>query len=175
MTTAKEHQNSVFLPDHIKEAIRVAKSVAYRILRNSQDAEDAAGHGLLAAVRYGDRVPADKRQAFVIISARNKALTMKRRQKHTADILAEDAGEFITDNDVENDPEKLATQRESARELHDALKKLPTRQRKVMVLFYMQGAPMPEVAKVLDIPLGTVKSDAHRGRERLRALLSGTR
>lgn len=53
-----------------------------------------------------------------------------------------------------------------------ALDRLDHRYRQVVVLSDMQGASYEEIATVLDIPLGTVRSRLHRGRMELRALLA---
>ena len=49
-----------------------------------------------------------------------------------------------------------------------AVRRLPTRQRAVLVLRYHEDLPEAEVARLLGLPLGTVKSLAHRGLARLR-------
>lgn len=57
--------------------------------------------------------------------------------------------------------------------LSDALKKLPEEQRAVVLLIGLEQLRYDEVATVLDLPIGTVMSRLHRGRERLRRALSG--
>ena len=52
-----------------------------------------------------------------------------------------------------------------------AVRRLPARQRAVLVLRYHEDLPEAEVARLLGLPLGTVKSLAHRGLARLRAEL----
>lgn len=53
-----------------------------------------------------------------------------------------------------------------------ALQRLPDRQRAVFDLHYKKGMTHHEVANVLELPLGTVKSDLTRGRDELKAILS---
>jgi RNA polymerase sigma-70 factor (sigma-E family) len=55
-----------------------------------------------------------------------------------------------------------------ARELLDALARLPVRQRAALVLRYYEDLPDAEIASLLVCPIGTVKSDLHRGLARLR-------
>ncbi len=57
------------------------------------------------------------------------------------------------------------------RELFEALGTLPPDQRAALVLVDMQGYPVAEAARVLDVPTGTVKSRCARGRARLAPLL----
>ena len=59
------------------------------------------------------------------------------------------------------------------RDLARALEQLPAEYREVVLLVGLEQMSYNEVAKVLDVPLGTVMSRLSRGRERLRALMSG--
>ncbi|MET7783086.1 MULTISPECIES: RNA polymerase sigma factor SigM [Streptomyces] len=61
------------------------------------------------------------------------------------------------------------------RELLAALSTLPADQRAALVLVDMQGYPVAEAARVLDVPVGTVKSRCARGRARLLPLLTHLR
>jgi RNA polymerase sigma-70 factor (sigma-E family) len=67
--------------------------------------------------------------------------------------------------------ESPADRSDDAMVLWAALRKLPARQRAVLVLRYHEDLTEVEVARVLGLPLGTVKSLAHRGIARLRGEL----
>jgi RNA polymerase sigma-70 factor (ECF subfamily) len=58
-------------------------------------------------------------------------------------------------------------------DLRDALAALPRPYREVIVLHYLADLPVDEVASVLDIPVGTVKSRLSRGRSALATRLNG--
>ena len=55
-----------------------------------------------------------------------------------------------------------------------ALATLPDEQRQVILLVGLEGMSYQEAAAVLDVPIGTVMSRLHRGRERLRQILTGS-
>jgi RNA polymerase sigma-70 factor (ECF subfamily) len=59
------------------------------------------------------------------------------------------------------------------RDLEGALALLPAEQREIVLLVGLEQLSYAEAAKALDIPIGTVMSRLFRGRERLRALLTG--
>ncbi|GGV02049.1 RNA polymerase sigma factor SigM [Streptomyces filipinensis] len=61
------------------------------------------------------------------------------------------------------------------RQLFEALGTLPHDQRAALVLVDMQGYPVAEAARILDVPTGTVKSRCARGRARLLPLLAHLR
>jgi len=59
------------------------------------------------------------------------------------------------------------------RDLSSALERLAPEQREVVLLVGLEQLSYVETARVLDVPLGTVMSRLARGRDRLRALMSG--
>ena len=59
------------------------------------------------------------------------------------------------------------------RDLDAALARLPVEQREVVLLVGLEELSYAEASKALGIPIGTVMSRLFRGRERLRALLTG--
>ena len=66
-----------------------------------------------------------------------------------------------------------AGQREELLVVWAAIRRLPTRQRAVVVLRYHEDLPELEVARLLKMPVGTVKSTANRALARLRRDLAG--
>jgi RNA polymerase sigma-70 factor (ECF subfamily) len=60
------------------------------------------------------------------------------------------------------------------RDLTRSLAKLPEEQREVLLLVCLEDLSYEDAAKILGVPIGTVMSRLSRGRERLRALLSGS-
>ena len=69
-------------------------------------------------------------------------------------------------------PDDVAAPSADAIAVRDALAKLPTGQRAALVLFYLGGMQISEVATALDVPQGTVKARLSRGRTAMAALLS---
>lgn len=66
-------------------------------------------------------------------------------------------------------PEEQAESAEAQQSTLAALRRLPVRQREVIVLFYYQELPQKEIAEMLGVPLGTVKSRLSLGIKQLRA------
>lgn len=59
------------------------------------------------------------------------------------------------------------------RDLAQAVTRLPERYRAVVTLYYLQDVSYPEIAEVLDLPLGTVKTHLHRAKKLLRDHMHG--
>ncbi|MBI4231378.1 MAG: RNA polymerase sigma factor, partial [Planctomycetes bacterium] len=55
-----------------------------------------------------------------------------------------------------------------------ALEHLRPRQRDALLLHYSEGLSVEDVANSLGIPVGTAKTEMHRGRMKLRSLLGGS-
>ncbi len=60
------------------------------------------------------------------------------------------------------------------RDLRSAIAELPDRYRAVVVLYYLQEVTYPEIAEILDLPLGTVKTHLHRAKRLLRRAMEPT-
>jgi RNA polymerase sigma-70 factor (ECF subfamily) len=68
-------------------------------------------------------------------------------------------------------PESQAIALDQARRLHDAIDALPEKYRAVITLYHLQGKQYEEIAVVLGLPMGTVKTHLFRAKEQLRKLL----
>ena len=65
-------------------------------------------------------------------------------------------------------PEAVTEERERRQNLQQVIDALPPRHRAVIVLYYLEELSLKEIAYVMDVPEGTVKSRLHYARERLR-------
>jgi RNA polymerase sigma factor (sigma-70 family) len=136
-----------------------AYGVAYRILGNVTDAEDAAAEGLARALASWRRVSRlSYRDAWILRVTANVAIDRARRERRTVEMTAPVAA-AIDDTAVV----RIA--------LVAALQCLPRRQRDAIVLRYLAGYPEREVAACLHVSPNTVKTHTRRGLETLRRLL----
>jgi RNA polymerase sigma-70 factor (ECF subfamily) len=149
----------------------MARRVAYTILENQEDADDAAQEGFLSAWLAIRRY--DPRRAFrpwlmqiVVNAARD---LRRRRRVRTAEPL-----EFVAAAS-RDDPAREAGALDLGDRLRGALATLPERQRLAVVMFDAEGYPQAEIAKLLGIPEGTVKSDVFHGRRALRKVLESVK
>ncbi len=82
----------------------------------------------------------------------------------------EDVADWITGN-RKDIPAVRSEINESWRQIQQALSTLPLSQRGVVVLYYIDDLSIQEIAEILDIPVGTVKSRLHYSRQALRKSL----
>jgi RNA polymerase sigma-70 factor (ECF subfamily) len=156
---------------------------ALRVLGNSEDAEDALQEGLLAAFcnlhRFEGRACFSTWLTRIVINA---ALMRRRKlgshRTHESESIEEpipgQGGACLSDRlvDTQPNPEEALLRTEQHRILKQGLKSLTEPYRRVLSLQVFQGMTSREAALVLGLPDGTVKSQVHRGRQKLLQQLS---
>ncbi|MDN5930825.1 MAG: RNA polymerase sigma factor SigM [Pseudonocardia sp.] len=143
--------------------------VAVQTLDDRDSADDAVQEALLAAHRNAHRFRGDASvRTWLHRILVNTCIDRIRREmvRRTVPWPAHDVPARRADPATE-----LATRMV----VEDALAELPTEQRLAIVLVDVQGFAVSEVAQILDVPVGTVKSRCARGRTRLAGLLGHLR
>jgi RNA polymerase sigma-70 factor, ECF subfamily len=147
----------------------------YRMLGSASEAEDAVQEAFLSLHRHGRRFRRESRfSTFVYRVAVNAALNRRRsiararaRERQLAQRQA--AGDDLPSGP--RDPEGAASGAQVQARVQQALMELPPDLRMAVVLYDIEGRPYREIADVLGVPEGTVKSRIHRARNALRELL----
>jgi RNA polymerase sigma-70 factor, ECF subfamily len=146
---------------------RVRRLAGY-LLNDPQDAEDAAQEALAKVLIRIDQFRGEARFAtwlysLVTNTCRDLGERQRRRQHQALETAPEVASTL--------GPHDLACQREQRAELARELEGLSNDQRHVMVMKDVLALSYEEIAEVLEMPVGTVKCHAHRGRARMRRAL----
>lgn len=147
--------------------------IALRSTKRPADAEDLAQEAFIRAYRAladyrAKRIRELRPRGWLAAITGNLARNRARRAAPgSADLEA--VGETRADDAA--GPELVAERRESALAWRERLDALPTRYRRAVELRHVGGLSYPELAEALDRPLGTVKSDVHRGVRLLREAL----
>ena len=153
--------------ERLAECGPLAYRVAYGVLRNAADAEDVAQESLLRAYRSFHRLRDRQRfRAWLVRIAFRLALdrnrSVKRREQREILWAAPSAPPTTED---------LAASREFHAHLDRAVDALPEKLRLVLLLCAMEGHTLDEVAAMLAVPVGTVKSRLFLARKKLAELL----
>lgn len=148
-------------------------AVALRICGNREDAQDCLQEAMLRVYRS---ISGFKGQSsfgtWVYRITMNTCLDELRRKKNRQNTSLDSLlDQGWSPSDVSNSPEKHALQSEARKCLHNAIRELPEDMRSAIILRDIHGLPYDEIAKVLDINVGTIKSRISRGREKLREKL----
>jgi RNA polymerase sigma-70 factor (ECF subfamily) len=146
-----------------------------RMLGNREEAEDVAQEAFLSLHRHGHRFRREARfSTFVYRVAANAALNRRRslgrnRSRVSELTTSQQAGFDLPP--APRDPEDAAAGSEAQARVQEALLDLAPDLRVAVVLYDIEGQSYHEVARVLGIPEGTVKSRIHRARNALRERL----
>lgn len=145
--------------------------LAYRLTGNQHDAEDLTQDVFVRVFRSLDSFVPGNFEAWLHRITTNLFLDgARRRQRIRFDALGEDAGNRLAD--LGAGPVERFDLTHLDGEVRDALMALRPEFRAAVVLCDIEGLPYEEVADVLQVKLGTVRSRIHRGRSQLRERLS---
>lgn len=148
----------------------------------AQDAEDIVQEGLIRAYyALGDyppeRVRMLKLQPWlykIVLHVYYNRLRQSRLHVVTLD-APEESNVLDIEDDAREQPEAIFEEAERLRELESLVATLPEQYRVAVSLYYFEELSYREIAELLNQPLGTVKSNLHRGTRLLRAALAQPR
>jgi RNA polymerase sigma-70 factor (ECF subfamily) len=148
-----------------------------RMLGNREEAEDVAQEAFLSLHRHGHRFRHESKfSTFVFRVTANAALnrrrTLGRKNVRLAALRTrQDAGDDLPS--APRNPEASASGKQVQIQVQEALLQLPEDLRMAIVLYDIEGLAYRDIAAVLGVPEGTVKSRIHRARNALRDRLKG--
>ncbi len=149
-------------------------SLCRRLLGNAQEAEDAAQDSFIKAYRNLPRFTPDASfYTWLYRIAVNTCLDYKKRPFFASLFTrSPDDEEFEAwELPDELSPERLYESKQMGEAVQRALQKLSPKLKTVIVLKEMEGLSYEEIAAVLEVSLGTVKSRLSRAREELLAAI----
>jgi RNA polymerase sigma-70 factor (ECF subfamily) len=106
--------------------------------------------------------------AWMYAVAHNKTISHLRKKRRLNEYEEDFPSKVKEPTQEESDPVEIA---ENAQLIQEALKELPLAQREALTLFYLNDLTLDEIARVLEVPLGTVQSRLHYGRLKLKEFL----
>ena len=157
-----------------------AYNLARWLMRNDADAEEAVQEAYLRAYQFFASFHGEDGRAWLLAIVRNSCYTLG--GKKLGNGMSEEFDEQIhaAEEDVSGlsacycrNPESIALVRADQELVNRAIENLPVVFREVLVMRELEDMSYKEIAKIIDIPLGTVMSRLARGRLLLqRALLA---
>ena len=154
--------------------------MAYRMLNNRQEAEDVVQEAFLRVYNNLERYDENmKFSTWIYRIATNLCIDRLRKRKPSYSLDAEsnefeglDGYSMIPSDNRTPESETLLSETQSI--IHQAMATLPPKYKTVMVLRYLHELSLQEIGDALGMPVTTVKTRVHRGREFLRKKLERT-
>lgn len=181
---AKQGREAAFR-ELVRRYERPVFSLIFRMVRDREIAEDLAQDTFIKVLNNIDRYrPEFKLSSWLFKIANNVAIDhLRKRQLDT--VSMEGSPHASTATEIEATSFEVASQQESpldeieARELGSSIERaiaaLRPEYRSCIMLRHVEGRSYEEIAAILDLPLGTVKTYIHRARHELRDALADTR
>jgi RNA polymerase sigma-70 factor (ECF subfamily) len=148
--------------------------LCYRMLGNKHEAEDAAQETFIRAYMNLNSFNLKmKFSTWLYRIATNLCIDRLRKKKPDyyldADIAGTEGLTMYSQIPAETVlPEKEVESMELREQIQEEIEKLPDKYRAVIILKYIEDLSLNEISEILGMPLGTVKTRIHRGREALR-------
>jgi len=150
-------------------------NTVYRLVGNPEDAADVVQEAFLSAYQSLGSFKGDA-QFFTWLYriAVNAAITHRRKQRGGMKaIKTSDSSPGVEplDPTLSNQPGYRLEMREEERRVHEALQRLSAEHRAVLIMKDMEEMKYEEMADLLGVPIGTVRSRLHRARIELKEIL----
>ncbi|MFK4439934.1 RNA polymerase sigma-70 factor (ECF subfamily) [Paenibacillus sp. RC21] len=151
--------------------------LSYRMLGNRHEAEDLVQETFLRVYRNLEKYDhGQKFSTWIYRIATNLCIDRLRRRKPTYSLDAEmneqegvDGYAMLASEELTPEGHTLLSETQSL--IHNAIDSLPDKYRTIMVLRYLQELSLQEISDVLNLPVTTIKTRVHRGRDFLRKKL----
>ena len=158
-------------------------SLVYRMVRERTLAEDLAQEAFIRAFNAIDTYkPRYKFSSWIFKIANNHTIDYLRKKKLDtvsidgsphAETPEEEAQTRLVVESQEEAPDRYVEARELGDQIEEAIGELRPEYRTVVLLRHVEGHTYDEIAEIMDLPLGTVKTYLHRARGELKELLAG--
>ncbi len=173
-TSAISHESEQAFSQVVEDYADFAYNVAFRMLRNTEDAEDAVQEAFISAYRSFARFKGESKVSTWLYRIVVNACLMKiRKEKSRSKYLVETGYNDEIVSDWGNDPERAAIDSELRGVVETGLDSLSPDLRAAIVLRDVQGVSTEEGAEAMGLSISAFKSRLHRGRLLLRQHIDG--
>jgi len=155
--------------ERVLETVDALYNLAMHLTQNRQDAEDLVQEATLRAYRYFHRFERGTNfKAWIMTIMRNLYINRyRKRLKEPVKVEFEEVENFISFPEISGVQEEIFSEI-----IRNLVNKLPQELRIVITLFYVDGFTYKEIAKITEVPLGTVMSRLYTARQILKRQLS---
>ena len=154
-------------PTRFEEAVLPQLDAAYNlarwITRNGTDAEDVVQEACERALKYFSAFRGGDAKAWFLTIVRHACYDWLKRNR-PAEVVSGDGTVMEEAPDPAGSPEQIAARNAATVALNEAVAALPLGYREVLILRELEELSYKEIARVVDIPIGTVMSRLARAR-----------
>ena len=157
---------------------RAVYNLALSIVKKKEDAEDVTQETYLRLWRAASEIKLESSlKLYILRTARNLALDLIRKNSKRDEIdtvILDTEGEFeidIADDSPDSRPDESYLRKIEKEVVRRSIEELPAAAREIIVLRDIEGLSYTEIADMLGIAEGTLKSKLFRARERLRKII----
>jgi RNA polymerase sigma-70 factor (ECF subfamily) len=151
-----------------------AYNLARWLTRDDHDAQDVVQEALIRAMRYIDGFRGDSARAWLLQIVRNTCYTWLKDNRPVDQTALDDFDEAAHGiaAPASNEPPAVAMRKADKAQMDAAIAALPVAYREVLVLRELEDLPYADIARIAEIPVGTVMSRLSRARALIRASLT---
>ena len=152
---------------------RMVVNTAYRILRNREDAEDAAQESFVRAYTFLSTLREGTKFTSWLYRIVTNICFSKVKTSHAQQVFVDVDGEeaeakYPELRDSTVNPEEVVANEEFSGQIRELVASLPPQYRAVLTLYHLNDFSYNEIAETLGLPIGTVKTHLYRAKEMLK-------
>ncbi len=150
----------------VRENAGIVRSLVYHILHSPNDVEDVTQEVFLKAYQSLGAFRGGSFKSYVTRIARNHCYDILRKARSHKRV---ESTVELDDNlpDAGGTPEDVIVRDESARQMQELLESISAVDREILLMKHVHGFSYDEIAEVLDMKVGTVRTRISRARQRL--------
>jgi RNA polymerase sigma-70 factor (ECF subfamily) len=171
MENARSRFERLALP-HLDAAYNLARWLT----RDDHDAHDIVQEAFVRALRYVGNFRGDNARGWLLQIVRNTAFTWLKENRSSRDVALDEGDDANPAGAIAapsaDEPEASALRNADRTRINRAIAALPIVYREVLVLRELEDCSYSDIARIADVPIGTVMSRLARARALMRVALS---
>ena len=151
-----------------------AYNLARWLTHNDHDAQDVVQEALLRAMRYINGLRGDGARAWLLQIVRHTCYSWLRKNRPAEKVALDDFDDASQEiaAPAADEPPAIAMRNADRQQINTAIAGLPVAYREVLVLRELEDLSYTDIARIAEIPIGTVMSRLSRARGLMRAALT---
>ncbi|MDQ2927346.1 MAG: sigma-70 family RNA polymerase sigma factor [Caldimonas sp.] len=154
--------------------VDAAYNLALWLTRNADDAQDVVQDALMRAMRYMGSLRMESARPWLLQIVRNTFYSWLKVNRPAEQVLLDDADDAWRDlaAPAASEPPSIAIRKADRLQINQAIAALPVAYREVFVLRELEDLSYNDIARIAEIPVGTVMSRLARARGLMRTALA---